>query len=84
MTSWSGKRHRERPGHGGGQGTGVVRTLWRLARTFLDRRDLFDERLRGASPACWPSCPSSASPGGWLDERGAIPKAAKQARRLTA
>ena len=25
----------------------VVRTLWRLARTFLDRRDLFDERLRG-------------------------------------
>jgi hypothetical protein len=25
----------------------VVRILWRLARTFLDRQDLFDERPRG-------------------------------------
>jgi hypothetical protein len=41
----------------------VVRTLWRLARTFLDLQDLFDERPRGGlAPARWPSCPSSASP----------------------
>ena len=39
----------------------VVRTLWRLARTFLDLQDLFDDAPAVASsPACWPSCPSSA------------------------
>jgi len=63
----------------------VVRTLWRLARTFLDLQDLFDERPRGGLFArAVAKLPVVGVAGGWLDERGAIRKAAKQAQRLTA
>ena len=63
----------------------VIRTLWRLARTFLDLQDLFDERPRGGLLARSPAkLPVVGVAGGWLDERGAIRKAARQALRLTA
>jgi hypothetical protein len=61
----------------------VVRTLWRLARTFLDLQDLFDERPRGGLFArTLAKLPVVGVAGGWLDERGAIRKAARQTRRL--
>jgi hypothetical protein len=63
----------------------VVRTLWRLARTFLDLQDLFDERPRGGLIArTLAKVPVVGVAGGWLDERGAIRKAARQTQRLTA
>jgi hypothetical protein len=63
----------------------VIRTLWRLARTFLDLQDLFDARPRGGLFArSLAKLPVVGVAGGWLDERGAIRKAAKQARHLTA
>jgi hypothetical protein len=63
----------------------VVRTLWRLARTFLDLQDLFDERPRGGLIArTLAKLPVVGVAGGWLDERGAIRKAARQTHRLTA
>jgi hypothetical protein len=63
----------------------VVRTLWRLARTFLDLQDLFDERPRGGLFArTLAKLPVVGVAGGWLDERGAIRKAAKQTQRLIA
>jgi hypothetical protein len=60
----------------------VVCTLWRLARTFLDLQDLFDERPRGGLVAR--TLAKLPVAGGWLDERGAIRKAAKQTQRLIA
>jgi hypothetical protein len=63
----------------------VVRTLWRLGRTFLDLQDLFDKRPRGGFIArTLAKLPVVGIAGGWLDERGAIHKAAKQTQRLTA
>jgi hypothetical protein len=63
----------------------VVRTLWRLARSFLDLQNLFDERPRGGLLARGlAKLPVVGVAGGWLDERGAIRKAAKQTHRLTA
>jgi len=63
----------------------VVRTLWRLARTFLDLQDLFDERPRGGLLArTLAKLPVVGVAGGWLDERGAIRKAARQTQRLIA
>lgn len=63
----------------------VVRTLWRLARTFLDLQDLFDERPRGGLFArALAKLPVVGVAGGWLDERGAIRKAARQTQRLIA
>jgi hypothetical protein len=63
----------------------VVRTLWRLARTFLDLEDLFDERPRGGLFArTLAKLPVVGVAGGWLDERGAIRKAARQTERLIA
>jgi hypothetical protein len=63
----------------------VVRTLWRLARTFLDLEDLFDERPRGGLFArTVAKLPVVGVAGGWLDERGAIHKAARQTQRLIA
>ena len=57
----------------------VVRTLWRLARTFLDIQDLFDKRPRGGLFArTLAKLPVVGVAGGWLDERGAIHKAARQ------
>jgi hypothetical protein len=61
----------------------VVRTLWRLGRTFLDVQDLFDKRPRGGFIArTLAKLPVVGLAGGWLDERGAIHKAAKQTHRL--
>jgi hypothetical protein len=63
----------------------VVRTLWRLARTFLDLQALFDERPRGGFFArSLAKLPVVGVAGGWLDERGAIRKAAKQTQRMIA
>ena len=63
----------------------VVRTLWRLGRTFLDIQDLFDQRPRGGIFArTLAKVPVVGVAGGWLDERGAIRKAARQTQRLTA
>jgi len=63
----------------------VVRTLWRLARTFLDLQDLFAERPRGGLLArTLAKLPVVGVAGGWLDERGAIRKAARQTQRLIA
>lgn len=64
-------------------GQRVVRTLWRLARSFLDLQDLFDERPRGGFVArTVTKFPVIGVAGGWLDERGAIRKAAKQTLKL--
>ena len=61
----------------------VVRTLWRLARTFLDIQDLFDRRPRGGLFArTLAKLPVVGVAGGWLDERGAIHKAARQTNQL--
>jgi hypothetical protein len=61
----------------------VVRTLWRLARTFLDIQDLFDKRPRGGLFArTLAKLPVVGVAGGWLDERGAIHKAARQTNQL--
>jgi hypothetical protein len=61
----------------------AVRTLWRLARTFLDIDDLLDERPRGGFLArALAKVPVVGLAGGWLDERGAIRKAAKEAQQL--
>ena len=63
----------------------VVRTLWRLARTFLDLQDLFDKRPRGGLVArTLARVPVVGVAGGWLDERGAIHNAARQTQRLLA
>jgi hypothetical protein len=61
----------------------VVRTLWRLARVFLDLQNLFDKRPRGGLLArSLAKVPIIGVAGGWLDERGAIRKAAKQTHHL--
>jgi hypothetical protein len=63
----------------------VVRTLWRLARTFLDLRDLFDARPRGGLFArTLAKLPVVGVAGGWLDERGAIRKASRQTQQFLA
>ena len=61
----------------------VVRTLWRLARTFLELQNLFDKRPRGGVFArALAKMPVVGVAGGWLDERGAIRKAARQTRQI--
>jgi hypothetical protein len=61
----------------------AVRTLWRLARTFLGVQDLLDERPRGGFFArALAKVPVVGLAGGWLDERGAIRKAADEAEEL--
>jgi hypothetical protein len=64
----------------------AVRTLWRLARTFLNIDDLLDERPRGGFFArALGKFPIVGLAGGWLDERGGIRKAAEETEeRLTA
>ena len=63
----------------------AVRTLWRLARTFLDIDDLLDERPRGGFLVrALAKVPVVGLAGGWLDERGAIRKAAKESQELLA
>ena len=61
----------------------AVRTLWRLARTFLGLQDLLDERPRGGLFArALAKVPVVGLAGGWLDERGAIRKAAEETEEL--
>lgn len=61
----------------------AVRTLWRLARTFHDIEDLLDERPRGGLLArAVAKIPVVGVAGGWLDERGAIRKAAEETEQL--
>jgi hypothetical protein len=61
----------------------AVRTLWRLARAFLDIDDLLDERPRGGLFArALAKVPVVGVAGGWLDERGAIRKAAQETQEL--
>ena len=61
----------------------AVRTLWRLARTFLDIDDLLDERPRGGFFArTLAKIPVVGLAGGWLDERGGIRKAAEETEQL--
>ena len=63
----------------------AVRTLWRLARTFLNLEDLLDERPRGGFFARGlAKLPVVGLAGGWLDERGAIRKAAEETQELLA
>jgi hypothetical protein len=61
----------------------AVRTLWRLARTFLSIDDLLDERPRGGVFArALAKVPVVGLAGGWLDERGGIRKAAEETQNL--
>ena len=61
----------------------AVRTLWRLARTFLNVQNLLDERPRGGFFArALAKLPVVGLAGGWLDERGAIRKAAEETEEL--
>jgi hypothetical protein len=63
----------------------VVRTLWRLARIFLDLQNVFDERPRGGLIVrTLAKLPVVGVAGGFLDERGGIRKAARRAQRLLA
>lgn len=63
----------------------AVRTLWRLARTFLELDNLLDERPRGGLFArAVAKLPVVGVAGGWLDERGGIRKAADETGRLLA
>ena len=63
----------------------AVRTLWRLARTLLSIDDLLDERPRGGFIArALAKLPVVGIAGGWLDERGAIRKAAEETEELLA
>ena len=63
----------------------AVRTLWRLARTFLGVEDLLDERPRGGFFArALGKVPVVGLAGGWLDERGGIHKAAEETQELLA
>lgn len=58
-------------------------TLWRLARILLDLQNLLDDRPRGGFVArVVGKLPVVGVAGGWLDERGAIRKAARETRTL--
>jgi hypothetical protein len=61
----------------------AVRTLWRLARAFLELPHLLDERPRGSLFArALGKLPVVGVAGGWLDERGGIRKAATETAAL--
>lgn len=61
----------------------AAQTVWRLARTFLELQNLFDERPRGGFLArAVAKLPVVGVAGGWLDERGAIRKAARETALL--
>jgi hypothetical protein len=62
-----------------------ARTLWRLAGAFRDLQHLLDDRPRGGILARGlAKVPVVGVAGGWLDERGAIRKAAKETAGLIA
>lgn len=61
----------------------AAKTLWQLARTFLDLQHLLDERPRGGRlTRVLGKLPVVGVAGGWLDERGGIQKAARETSRL--
>jgi hypothetical protein len=61
----------------------AARTVWRLARTFYGLQDVFDERPRGSLVTrALGKLPVVGVAGGWLDERAAILKAARQTAGL--
>jgi hypothetical protein len=67
-------------GRGAQQAAG---TLWRLARTFLGVQDLLEQRPRGGFlTRTLGKLPVVGVAGGWLDERAAITKAARQTATL--
>jgi hypothetical protein len=75
------------PGEGGPSAGAAraARTLWRLARTFREVGQLLDERPRGGLFArALGKAPVVGALGGWLDERGAVRKAADTTARLLA
>ena len=76
------------PSRAAGLGRGAARaaqTLWRLSRTFLELQHLLDERPRGGFLArTLAKLPVVGVAGGWLDERGAIRKAANETAALLA
>jgi transposase-like protein len=63
----------------------AVRILWRLARIFFEVDNLLDERPRGGLFArTLAKLPIIGIAGGWLDERGGIHRAAREAEGLLA
>jgi hypothetical protein len=67
-------------GRGAQQAAG---TLWRLARTFLGVQNLLEQRPRGSFlTRTIGKLPVVGVAGGWLDERAAITKAARQTSTL--
>jgi hypothetical protein len=61
----------------------TVRTLWRLARAFREVDDLLDRRPRGGFVSRGlAKLPVVGVAGGWLDERSALRKAAREAAEL--
>ncbi len=73
----------EKAGSGGSSVLRGAKTLWRLARTFRDIQDLLDNRPRGGFLArTVAKVPVVGVAGGWLDERGAIRKAAEETGKL--
>ena len=63
----------------------AARTLWRLAGAFRDLQHLLDDRPRGGLLArALAKLPVVGVAGGWLDERGAIRKAAQETTGLLA
>ncbi len=61
----------------------AAKTLWQLARTFLELQHLLDERPRGGLLArALAKVPVVGIAGGWLDERGGIRKAARETASL--
>jgi hypothetical protein len=62
-----------------------VGTVWRLARTMIAVNGMFDDRPRGLLPfRALGKVPVVGLVGGWLDERGAVKRAAKKTAKLVA
>ena len=81
-----GDRLGPRPGGDGAEGPLLrrgARALWRLARTLLAVRGLFDDRPRGAFAfRALGKLPVVGLLGGVLDERGGVRKAAQETEQL--
>ena len=61
----------------------AARTVWRLARTFLELQHLLDERPRGnLLTRAVGKLPVVGVAGGWLDERAGIREAARRTTEL--
>ena len=61
----------------------AAKTVWRLARTFLELQRLLEERPRGGFLfRTIAKVPVVGLAGGWLDERGGIRKASRETTQL--